>query len=1021
MKKAPLNDNNQAKINNFDFFYDNERLQTITSKKEIKQGLAYFKDHRVFDMDSDDNRLWAYVDDAQADEPYYVELTHGEIGQLYALCPCETSTEPVCKHAVAVLYHYSDQDDDQSLISAQSAAIEERIKKGKNEVNVSHVSGQPWFGIWTAASIISTTHHKQTYQVHIRSLKEKMNYCTCPDYATNLLGTCKHIEAVLHQISKTKPRKKSTKQPHPFVYLAWDVENAPQIKVHRSVKMAEDLSALINANFDASGHFSGQIPDDYFHLSDQCHGRTDIQLGEDAQQFVFRHAESASHQLKASVIRNEIMRSNGVLKGVSAKLYPYQIEGVAFLAASGRALLADDMGLGKTLQAIAAASWLKNNRHSKKTLVICPASLKHQWAREIERFTQLQVSIIQGSPQERNTQYRKDCDFFIINYELVLRDLSQINGLLCPDLLILDEAQRIKNWRTKIASSIKLISSRYAFVLSGTPLENRLEDLYSLMQVIDNQILGPLWRYMIDFHVTDDRGKVLGYRNLSELRKRIAPVMLRRERTLVKNQLPEMIKTRLDIPMTAPQWEIHDASLAAAARLGNIAKSRPLTPTERNQLMSALQQARMACDAAGLVDDSIIGSPKLDELAVLVDEICLQNGRKMVVFSQWEKMTAMAEKVIKTLKVGCVRLHGGVPTSKRGELIERFRDDDSISVFISTDAGGVGLNLQNASFLVNLDIPWNPAILEQRNARVHRLGQEHGVQIILMVAEDSYEERVLQLIQNKQHLFDNVIAPEATEDVVGVDKDMLKTIMAELLPEQVSTDITDSAPPSENNNKAIDQPHSTQPLTDAEQENECQDNAVKQCIIEIQNSFKQRLERILGVNGGLLAVLDCVNEKDEVIAISLSELIPVALIDLRTLNGLQRLGASSPLNNATVLCQPTEESKVPVRSALAVMAADKLQAAETLIQQNMLTAAIELMASAMLSATADLAGLAQCPPAEEVSLWLFTVAVPKGVITEALANTLLLALSLKNAASIPEALIFDMLEKVKLVVTIEPC
>ena len=111
---------------------------------------------------------------------------------------------------------------------------------------------------------------------------------------------------------------------------------------------------------------------------------------------------------------------------------------------------------------------------------------------------------------------------------MLLRDLTIINQVVRPDLIILDEAQRIKNWRTKIASAVKLIPSRYAFVLTGTPLENRLEELYSLMQVVDPKILGPLWRYMIDFHVTDDRGKVLGYRNLSLLRRRLEPVMLRR-------------------------------------------------------------------------------------------------------------------------------------------------------------------------------------------------------------------------------------------------------------------------------------------------------------------------------------------------------------------------------------------------------------------------------------------------------------------------------------------------------------
>jgi SNF2 family DNA or RNA helicase len=255
----------------------------------------------------------------------------------------------------------------------------------------------------------------------------------------------------------------------------------------------------------------------------------DIDLGEDALGYVRQLAASVAHRLRTEQIRKQIGASGGHLPGVQARFYPYQVEGVAFLAANGRALLADDMGLGKTLQAIVAASWLQQHAEARRALVVCPASLKHQWVREIARFLGQRAQVIQGSPDARGVQYRRGEGFTIINYELVLCDLSVINDTLCPDLLILDEAQRIKNWRTKIASAVKLIPTRYAFVLTGTPLENRLEDLYSLMQVVDARVLGPLWRYLADFHITDERGKVQGYRNLSELRRRLSPVMLRRD------------------------------------------------------------------------------------------------------------------------------------------------------------------------------------------------------------------------------------------------------------------------------------------------------------------------------------------------------------------------------------------------------------------------------------------------------------------------------------------------------------
>ncbi len=194
--------------------------------------------------------------------------------------------------------------------------------------------------------------------------------------------------------------------------------------------------------------------------------------------------------------------------------------------------------------------------------------------------------------------------------------------------------------------------------------------------------------------------------------------------------------------MTREQQEFHEDAEESAGRLLAILKRRPLSPVEEQRLMRAFQRMRMACDAAGLVDKKTRGAPRLEELERLLEEICLGDGRKVVVFSEWERMQAMAAEVCERLGVGYVRLHGGVPSGGRGRLIDRFRDDPKCQVFLSTDAGGVGLNLQAASHVVNLDLPWNPAVLAQRIARVHRLGQREAVNVVLLVSEGSFEERM---------------------------------------------------------------------------------------------------------------------------------------------------------------------------------------------------------------------------------------------------------------------------------------
>ena len=262
-------------------------------------------------------------------------------------------------------------------------------------------------------------------------------------------------------------------------------------------------------------------------------------------------------------------QGNRSLSVLSTPLYGYQEEGALHLAFGRRAMLADDMGLGKTVQAIAAAALLQQLRDIQHVLIVCPASLKHQWAREIRRFTSLPAQVIEGNPIQRRQLYRDPGFFNIINYELVLRDVDEMQRSCEPDLVILDEAQRIKNWRTKTADAVKRLRSPYAFVLTGTPLENRLDELYSVFQFIDPTILGPLWRFNERYFELETKRpgayKVLGYKNLDELRHRIAPYVLRRVREEVlhrparahRQQLfrrddPRAVERLRRIPSTSP-------------------------------------------------------------------------------------------------------------------------------------------------------------------------------------------------------------------------------------------------------------------------------------------------------------------------------------------------------------------------------------------------------------------------------------------------------------------------------------
>jgi len=976
------------------FLYDVERLEALASEEIIRRGIAYFKENRVTDMTMSPRGISASVEGSRPDTPYFVNLSEDGDGELLVECDCPFDWEPVCKHAVSVLLAYEARAHagTEKLKSAADMAIAARAKRGRTEVRVEHVAGQVGFGTWRARSLASP--FGRNYEVQIRSVDERRNACTCPDFSINYLGTCKHIEAVLHRISALPETR--TEAPLSFVYLDWDAPRAPLIKLQRSAQISEVTKQFLARWFAGDGVFKGSLPEDFHHLEEDAFGCDDLLIGKEVRDYNKYLAEAAVRELRGRQIFDRVF--SGSLPGLKARLYPYQVEGVAFLAARGRALLADDMGLGKTLQSIAAAVWLTHNEGVQRTLVICPASLKAQWAREIAKFTEMSVQIVQGNPSARLAQYRTKAQFTIVNYELVLRDVSVINEQLGMDLIILDEAQRLKNWRTKIAAAVKLLRSSYLFVLSGTPLENRLEDLYSLLQLIDSRILGPLWRFIIDFHVTDERGKILGYRNLSELRRRIEPVMKRRDRRLVRDQLPDRIEQRLDIPMGSRQRELHDEALSSAGTLAAITKRRPLTPSEEKRLLASLQQARMACNAAGLVDKETVGSPKLDELENLLRELCLEQGLKAVVFSQWERMTAMAEETACKLGLGTVRLHGGVPTRKRGDLLDRFRTEPAVQVFISTDAGGVGLNLQEASVLINLEMPWNPAVLRQRIARVHRLGQNQKVQAVLLVSSDSYEQRVAELLAGKQELFDNVIDENASEDVVGITKKTLDTLVGDLVDDKPEIQREDGG----TTNVSAEETETEEPVrrTEVAEPQPCgEDLRLRELIERVQKILGTSLECILGTGASLLAVVDRVEPQMEAEIANLDKELPVALIDSRAYHALQGLGKHSPLAHAETILEATPEEEKT--SPFMTIARRKLKGAEALLESDCPEEGVSMVVDAMIAAVCGRARVDILPARSDVPVWLYATGLKKGWLTPDEAASITKAYALADVPQVP--------------------
>lgn len=608
--------------------------------------------------------------------------------------------------------------------------------------------------------LVTNPTSRNTYRVAIRGLQPGDNYCSCPDFSTNELGTCKHVEFTLAKLAKKKETKSDLQRGFVPSYSEVFVQYGAQRKVRfrPGTTCGDELKRVALKYFDVEGHLRDNAYSQFERFLERAAEiEPDLRCYEDALAFVANARDAETRRSVLDLAFPDGSRSAAFDSLLKVKLYDYQREGALFAAKAGRSLIGDEMGLGKTIQAIATAEILAQHMGVERVLVICPTSLKYQWEREIAKFTTREAIVIGGLSPARRELFERPSFFKILNYDTVHRDLEMIRKW-APDLVILDEAQRIKNWSTRAARSVKQVPSPYAVVLTGTPLENRLEELVSIVQFIDQQRLGPTYRLLHDHQQLDEHGKVVGYRDLNRIGQTLQPILIRRQKKDMAMQLPARLDKNFFVPMTELQRNQHQENYEMVAKV--VSKWRQygfLTEVDQRRLMIGLQNMRMSCDSSYLIDQSTDSGVKADEVMTLLDELMETPGNKVVIFSQWLRMHALLVKRLKDKPWGHVLFHGGVESSKRKGLVDSFREDPNCRIFLATDAGGVGLNLQHANIVINMDLPWNPAVLEQRIGRVHRLGQKQPVSVVNYISQGTIEEGMLGVIEFKKNLFAGVL------------------------------------------------------------------------------------------------------------------------------------------------------------------------------------------------------------------------------------------------------------------------
>lgn len=660
-----------------------------------------------------------------------------------------------------VSYHYKPEkmtlEQWQIALRQQAAA--------KESFAVTELNAKDYPGYYKIANPVT----KNEYKVVYRGETSPWNYCSCMDFKTSQLGTCKHIEAVKLWISEHRKKVHRKAPPYTSMYLSYKGERKVCLRI--GTDHEEEYRRLAQSYFSPDGVLLPQaMPFIGKFLEEAMKIDNTFRWYSDALDFIF---EKENYKYRKNII--EHLPDNELDALLKTPLYPYQREGIRFAFQSGKSIIADEMGLGKTIQAIGTAELMRKQKLISSVLIICPTSLKYQWKKEIERFTESSAIVVEGNHLARKSLYESEPFYKIVSYNSMSNDVKILHSLR-TDLLIMDEVQRLKNWKTQISRSARHIDAQYAVILSGTPLENKLEELYSITQFVDQYCLGPYYRFMQQAVVTSDTGKVIAYQNLNEIGEKLKHILIRRRKRDVCLQLPERMDKILFVPMTEQQQGMHDEFQSSVAQLVyKWTRNRYLSENDRKRLLLFLSQMRMVCDSTYILDQKTRYDTKVEETLNILRNMIESGDEKAVVFSQWERMTRLIAAELDVMGVQYEYLHGGIPSQQRKVLMENFTDNPDSRVFISTDAGSTGLNLQAASILINIDLPWNPAVLEQRIARIYRIGQKRNIQVINLVASQTIEERMLGTLNFKASLFEGIL--DNGEDAIFLEDSKLDKIM----------------------------------------------------------------------------------------------------------------------------------------------------------------------------------------------------------------------------------------------------
>jgi len=472
-------------------------------------------------------------------------------------------------------------------------------------------------------------------------------------------------------------------------------------------------------------------------------------------------------QIQKQLLGESEFSAQEVPREIQATLRAYQLEGVHWLERLRKmhlgGILADDMGLGKTLQAIIAITQSRVESDRIPSLIVCPTSLVYNWKEEFHKFNPgLKAVVIDGTPERRKKSLKavRDFDIVITSYNLLQKDIDIYKDTLF-NYVVLDEAQHIKNRGTRNAKSVKMIQAAHRLILTGTPIENSLEELWSLFDFLMPGLLSTYDRFVEKYIRKLASVGPSATDNVETLKKKVSPFILRRMKEDVLKDLPPVSEILYHCHLTDTQKELyHSYAASAKEELSRLVKKEGFDKIQIHVLATLTRLKQICCHPAIFAKDApeMGDSAKYDMLMELLPSL-IEGRHKTVIFSQYTKMLTIMREDLKQMGIPFAYLDGS--SKNRLEIVKQFNDDTRILVFlVSLKAGGSGLNLTSADTVIHYDMWWNPAVENQATDRVHRIGQKRSVSSYKLVTLNTIEEKILNLQSRKKGLVKKVISSD---------------------------------------------------------------------------------------------------------------------------------------------------------------------------------------------------------------------------------------------------------------------